>query len=232
MKHAVITGGANGIGAAIVKALSASGIECAVVDIQVPPTPLPGVHYIQTNIATEAGIDTLVAGLDAIGFSQIDHLVHCAAILHHGPFRDTKRADWERVIRTNLEGTIAVAQTIVPRIGRGGRIVLFASGTVFKGPKNMFAYVAAKAGVIGFGRCLAEELGEAQITVNVIAPGITATGMIKDIADTEDANIASRALRRRAVPEDLVGPVLFLLSDAAGFMTGQTLCVDGGSVKR
>jgi NAD(P)-dependent dehydrogenase (short-subunit alcohol dehydrogenase family) len=192
---------------------------------------LPGVHYIRADIATEAGIEILREGLLSGGFSTVDHLVHCAAVLQYSPFRDTPRSDWERVIRTNLEGTIGVAQLIVPLMARGGRIVLFASGTVFKGPKNLFAYVASKAGVIGFARCLAEELGDDGITVNVVSPGITATSMIKDIAHTEQANIASRAIRRRAYPSDLVGPVLFLLSDDAGFITGQTLCVDGGSVK-
>lgn len=117
-------------------------------------------------------------------------------------------------------------------MGRGGRIVLFASGTVFKGPRNVFAYAASKAGGIGFARCLASELGDEGITVNdVVAPGITATPMGERMAETEEANLATRAIRRRAVPEDVVGSARFLLSNGAAFVTGQTLCVDGGSVE-
>jgi len=231
MKRALITGGAGGIGAAIVDSLQGDGVACAVADLKTARAPIDGVHYMAVDIADEDGIAVMERSLNDNGFGQIDYLVHCAAVLHHAPFRETSRADWQRVIRTNLEGSIAVTQAVVPLMSKGGRIVLFASGTVFKGPPNLFAYVAAKAGVIGLARCLAEELGEDDITVNVICPGITATSMIQDIAHTEQANIASRALRRRAWPEDIVGPVRFLLSDGAAFVTGQTLCVDGGSVK-
>jgi 3-oxoacyl-[acyl-carrier protein] reductase len=228
---ALITGGSSGIGAAVTESLRTDGTTCVVADLQPPRNPLDGVDYVRADIGTAEGVQSLVDHLAAAGVSRIDHLVHCAGVVHRSPFRETSRAAWEHVLRVNLDGAIGVSQAIVPLMPRGGRIVLFASGTVFKGPRDLFAYVAAKAGVIGFARCLASELGEDEITVNVVSPGLTATPMADVLADTEAANIAGRAIQRRAVPDDIVGPVRFLLSEQARFVTGQTLCVDGGSVK-
>ncbi|MBW0113760.1 SDR family NAD(P)-dependent oxidoreductase [Pseudonocardia abyssalis] len=228
MRTTLVTGGASGIGRAVVDALRADGHDVLVADLAERPEHERPEAYVRVDLGTADGIDTLVAFLDG---REVHDLVHCAAVGQWSSFRDTPRPVWERILRTNLDGTIGVAQAVVPLMPDGGRIVLFASGTVFKGPKNLFAYVASKAGVIGFARCLADELGDQQITVNVVSPGITATPMITDMAHTEEANIAGRAIKRRALPEDLVGPVRFLLSAGAAFVTGQTLCADGGSVK-
>jgi NAD(P)-dependent dehydrogenase (short-subunit alcohol dehydrogenase family) len=228
MTTTIITGGASGIGRAVVEELRADKHQTIVVDVAPPTDDEVADLYIQADLSTPEGIATVENALDG---REVNNLVHCAAMGQWSSFRDTPREVWERILRTNLEGTIAITQTVVPLMPRGSRIVLFASGTVFKGPKNVFAYVASKAGVIGFARCLADELGDDEITVNVISPGLTATPMITDMAHTEDANIASRAIKRRAHPQDLVGPVKFLLSPDAAFVTGQTLCVDGGSVK-
>lgn len=227
MRQSVVTGVASGIGRAVAEALRDDGHHVIGVDLAERPDDLD-VEYVQADISTDAGALAVATAVETNG---VRDLVHCAAIGQWSSFRDTPREQWERILRTNLEGTIGLTQALLPTFQPGGRIVLFASGTVFKGPRNLFAYVASKAGVIGFARCLADELGDDRITVNVVSPGMTATPMIRDMAHTEEANIASRSLKRRAVPGDLVGPVRFLLSDAAEFVTGQTLCVDGGSVK-
>lgn len=228
MTTTIITGGASGIGRAVADELRADGHRTIIIDVAPPSADDPADLYIQADLGTRDGIAAISKEL---GNQPIDNLVHCAAVGQWSPFRETEREVWERILRINLEGTIAVTQEVVPLMPKGSRIVFFASGTVFKGPKNVFAYVASKAGVIGFARCLADELGDEEITVNVISPGITATPMIANMAHTEEANIASRSLKRRAYPEDIVGPVKFLLSPAAAFVTGQTICVDGGSVK-
>lgn len=227
----VVTGGASGIGAVVAASLAGDGHRCVVLDLHVPTARTEGVEYCTVDLGAPDSIEVIESVLASAGVSRVDHLVHCAAVGQWSPFRETERAAWERVLRVNLDGTIALAQAVVPLMARAGRIVLFASGTVFKGPRNVFAYVASKAGVIGFARCLADELGDDEITVNVVSPGITDTPMIAPMAHTEEQNIAGRAIRRRAVADDLVGPVRFLLSPAGAFVTGQTLCVDGGSVK-
>jgi NAD(P)-dependent dehydrogenase (short-subunit alcohol dehydrogenase family) len=111
-----------------------------------------------------------------------------------------------------------------------GRIVNFGSGSVFDGTKGQTHYVAAKAGIVGFTRSLAREVGPYGITVNVITPGLTVTKAVRDHFPAEilAAQRNARALQRDEVPEDLVGPVWFLASDDAAFISGQTLNVDGG----
>lgn len=227
MRTSIVTGGASGIGQAVATDLRTAGHRVLVVDIA-PPTDADDADYIHADLATAAGLATVE---ESLAGTQITDLVHCAAIGQWSSIRDTPREVWENIIQTNLCATIGLTQVVLPVMPAGGRVILFASGTVFKGPKNLFAYVASKAGVIGFARCLAEELGEDNITVNVVSPGLTPTPMIADMAHTEAANIASRAIKRRAHVDDILGPVRFLLSDAASFVTGQTLCVDGGSVK-
>ncbi|MEH0060051.1 SDR family NAD(P)-dependent oxidoreductase [Auritidibacter ignavus] len=227
MRWSIVTGGASGIGYAVAKALIADGHKVIVVD-QVPPPTNLDTEYFQADIGIPSDIGNFAA---TIRGREIHDLVHCAAVGQWSLFTETSPEDWSRILRVNLEGTAGIVREVLPSMQHGGRIVLFASGTVFKGVAGMTAYTASKAGVIGFARSLSHEVGEKEITVNVVSPGITRTPMIEEIKHTEAANIATRAIKRSAVPEDLIGPVRFLLSDAASFITGQTMAVDGGSVK-
>lgn len=232
MSTTIVTGVSGGIGGAVAEQLLRDGHRIIGVDIAEPVEKIEGVEYLSADLSSEEGIAALLRGLDSIGVNEIDSLVHCAGVGQWSSLADTPRVEWERILRINLFGTIGITQALSPMIRDEGSVVLFGSGTAFKGPANMAIYVASKGGVIAFTRSLADELGFRAITVNVVCPGYTATPMVESIAHTESANIATRAIKRSAVPADIIGTVQFLISPQSRFVTGQAISVDGGSVRR
>jgi NAD(P)-dependent dehydrogenase (short-subunit alcohol dehydrogenase family) len=231
MAISIVTGASSGIGRAVAARLVQLGHRVIGLDIVPPDEVLAGVEYVETDLSTESGLEAVLAALESLNITQINSIVHCAGIGQFSRLHETERAQWERILRVNLFGTIGLAQVLSPKVVDGGSIVFFGSGTVYKGPKELFAYVASKGGVIAFARSLAEELGERSITVNVVSPGITETPMIATMAHTVDANVATRSIKRKAIPEDIVGTVLYLISNHSRFVTGQAISVDGGSTK-
>lgn len=227
----VITGGTSGIGEALVKAFKD---EWAIFNLSrsAPKDPVDGVTYVAGDVASDEGVSAMRTALAEQGFEKIHSLVHVAGVGVFGQFLDMPREEWERAIRLNLYGTLNFMQGMAGMVQNGGRVVLYSSGTVFKAPGGAAAYAATKAGIIGFARSFAVELGARDITCNVVAPGLVITPLATDLAKGEEANIATRALKRPAVVEDFVGPTRFFLSEDSGFVTGQTLVVDGGSIRR
>ena len=164
---------------------------------------------------------------------RVDILINCAGYFPFQPFEQMTSQQWRRVIDINLTSTFLMCQAMLPLLkGRGwGRIISFGSGSVYRGTAGQGHYAAAKAGLLGFSRSLAREVGGDGITVNVVTPGVTITKAVRDSFPPEllEQQRRQRALQRDQQPEDLVGPVFFLASPDANFITGQTLNVDGGN---
>lgn len=230
-RELVLTGGSAGIGEALAADFRNDWTVTSV-SRSLPKSPLDRVNYVAGDVSDETAANAVKESLESRGSKSIHSLVHCAGVAGFGPFMSMDKKDWERTLLLNLHGTMNFVQDVAPLVQDGGRIVLFSSGTVFKAPAGAAAYAASKAGIIGFSRSLAAELGERNVTVNVVAPGLVITALATDLAAGEEKNIATRAIKRPAVVEDFVGPTKFFLSEGAGFVTGQTLVVDGGSIRR
>ena len=165
-------------------------------------------------------------------FGGCDILVHNAGIYPATLFEDMSFDEWRRVLSVNLDSVFHLVKAVLPRMKaqNWGRIVAISSTTFHSGIAYNSHYSASKAGLIGFCRALASEMGQFGFTVNTIAPGLvkTATTAAGPQSAWFDQLAQQQAIKRTELPEDLVGPLAFLVSDDAAFMTGQTLLVDGG----
>jgi pyridoxal 4-dehydrogenase len=224
---AAVTGGAGAIGGAIAAGLRAAGHEVAIVDRDgVPPVDL-----------AERGQVTAAAAALLERHGRCDVFVHAAAAFDRASLLDLEPRAWRRVQSVNVESALWLAQAVVPGMaGRGfGRIVFVVSDTVWDPPAgDLLAYVASKAALIGIARTLARALGRDGITVNCVAPGLTPTPAATAGTPSEAfAEVRARqAIGRPLAPDDVAAAVAFLVSDAAGAITGQTLCADGGLILR
>ena len=235
----LITGAAGSIGTVLVERFLANGDTVFATD-----TSADALEVWRKGFADDARLVTvaadITAGDDVAHLADVvrehaghlDVLVNCAGYFPLVTFEDMSDDQWRQVIDINLTGVYLVTKALLPLMqGRGwGRIVNFGSGSVFDGTARQAHYVAAKAGVVGLSRSLAREVGGHGITVNVVAPGLTVNPATRAHfpAALLEAQRAMRALPRDQEPADLVGPVFFLASDDAAFMSGQTLNVDGG----
>jgi pyridoxal 4-dehydrogenase len=224
---AAVTGGAGAIGGAIAAGLSAAGYQVVVLDRDGdPPVDLAELEAVR---AAAAGV------LDRHG--RCDVLVHAAAAFDRASLADLDPQTWRRVLAVNVESAVWLAQAMVPGMAeRGfGRIVFVVSDTIWDPPTgDLLAYVVSKAALVGVARTLARSLGRDGITVNCVAPGLTPTPAA--VAGTPPEAFAAvrarQAIGRDLEPGDIAAAVAFLVSDAAGAITGQTLCADGGLVLR
>ncbi len=184
------------------------------------------------DIADEAS-NAALADFAKHHFDRVDVLVNCAGFFPTRAFDEMTLTDWNQIVGINLTGVFLTVKAVLPLMrGRGwGRIINFGSGSMFSGVAEQVHYVAAKAGLMGFTRSLARVVGKDGITVNLVAPGLTLTPAVKKHLPPEmiAAQIATRAIPRDEVGEDLVGTTFFLASEDADFMSGQTLNVDGGA---
>ena len=215
----VITGGAQGIGAALAAAVNAAGGTAVVFDVTVPPS---GVEYVKVDVADQSAIKAAVAGV-LERYGRIDGLVAGAAVQPRSPVLDMDAASWSRTLQVNLDGVVWACQAVVPHMvaRRSGSVIVFTSGMASTGYAGAAAYAASKAALVAFAKTLAVEVAGDRVRVNVVAPGVI---------DTEQFRSANAGADREhwqdtigiGDPEDVVGPLLFLLSDAAA-MTGSVL---------
>jgi NAD(P)-dependent dehydrogenase (short-subunit alcohol dehydrogenase family) len=239
-RTAIVTGAAQGIGAAIATHLADAGATVVIADINAEGAAAVARKLGEPSFAvtTDVGDPDSVMALHAevtTRTGRIDVLVNNAAIVPFIAWDDVDFDSWRRILRVDLDGVYLMcrASSEIMRTRSYGRIVNIASNTFFAGTPNMAPYVAAKGGVIGFTRALATELGPYGITVNAVSPGLTASeGVLSSPhADAFEFVGSLQALKRQAVPDDIAPAVAFLASEEAGWITGSTVNVDGGHVR-
>jgi 3-oxoacyl-[acyl-carrier protein] reductase len=238
---AIVTGGGGGLGEGICGTLAAAGAAVAAVDVAreeaervAEQVSSSGARCIalEADVSDRRSTEAMVEKVeDELG--GVDILVNNAAIYPLRPWTEIEEEEWDRVLAVNLKGYFLCARAVFPHMrDRGrGRIINVASITFFIGWAGFLDYVSSKGAVVGFTRTLAREVGPEGVTVNAISPGAFPTAAERVHPDQEALNrriLEAQCLKRRGTPEDVGNLVAFLASDAASFITGQTIMIDGG----
>lgn len=230
MRTAVVTGGGSGIGAAVAHRLRADGLRVATIDLN----PSDEKFSYAADVTDRTAVDAALAEIRA-ELGPVTVLVNAAGMDRFKRFVDLTFGDWQKVIDVNLNGVFHCSQAILPdMIDAGwGRIVNISSSSTHSGQPFMAPYVAAKSAVNGLTKSLALEYGPNGITVNAVPPGFIDTPMLRKaeqrgfLGDTEK-QIEATPVRRIGRPEDIAAACAFLISEEAGYITGQILGVNGG----
>lgn len=239
-KVAIVTGGRQGIGRGIADLLAKRGAKVVIVNREDAPDAAAAIGNGAISIAADVTSEAdwaRVATIVQETFGRADILVHAAGIYPIATLDDMTQDEWRRVMAVNLDAHVIGARAIVPLMRKtgGGAIVaigLDAVSMVTPPGMGFSHYVSSKMGVIGLVRALANELAADNIIVNAVHPGITDTEGASGMPNEQKAQVyMMQAIKRLGTPADIAGPVAFLTSDDARFVTGQTIAVDGGLMK-
>jgi len=239
----IVTGGAQGIGRSYVHAFAAAGAIPVIADLnakaanrvqqEIAATQRQALA-VATDIADAAAVQHMAASV-LERFGRIDALINNAAIfstLKMRPFDEIPLEEWDHVLRVNVTGAYLCVRAVAPAMRKAGwgRIINIATTSVAVGTPNYLHYVTSKSALFGMTNALARELGKSGITVNCIVPGPTLTEVPREsFTKVNQAQIAAiQCIPRGETPDDIVGLALFLASPAAGFITGQSIAVNGG----
>ncbi|MBB3178375.1 SDR family NAD(P)-dependent oxidoreductase [Variovorax sp. Sphag1AA] len=238
----IVTGAATGIGQAFSVGCAAQGANVVVADMNPADETVAAVEAaggkaiaVRVDVADSESVQAMArAALDRFG--RIDGLVNNAAYFREvklTPFEELDPAQWDRIFQVNVKGVWQCCKAVMPamREQKSGSIVNIASVVAVAGQPGYLHYVATKGAVLSMTKGLAKECGQSNVRVNVIAPGFVLTDATKNRpAEWQQSFLKARALSREQRPDDLVGTALYLLSDLAGFVSGQTIVVDGGHI--
>ncbi|BBY24579.1 SDR family NAD(P)-dependent oxidoreductase [Mycobacterium stomatepiae] len=230
MKTAVVTGGGSGIGLAVAHRLRADGLDVATIDLRPSDAELSFTADVTDRSQVDAALSAIRAQLGPVAV-----LVNAAGLDGFKRFSNITFEDWQRVVDVNLHGVFHMTQAVLPDMVEAGwgRIVNISSSSTHSGAPYMSHYVAAKSAVNGLTKSLALEYGPSGITVNAVPPGFIDTPMLRSAEQRGylgdiDETIARTPVRRIGKPEDIAAACAFLISEEAGYITGQILGVNGG----
>lgn len=245
-KVAIITGGGHGIGKSYCRHLAENGAAVVVAELDANAAKAVADELnkdgfralgVPTDVTSEEAVNAMVTATIK-EFGTVDILVNNAAMfatvpMSRSPFDEISVDEWDHMMAVNLKGSWLAAKAVAAEFRKkgAGKIINISSGTALKGSDSRIHYVTSKAGILGFTKTLATELGSYNICVNCIAPGSTLSEVNPDesILKMREGAINTRVLKRVQKPDDMLGAVLFFSSPASAFITGQTLVVDGGS---
>lgn len=236
-KTALVTGASGGIGSAIARQLHAQGATVVLSGTRVEALDAlksevgERAHLVACNLADTASVEALPKSAESVAGASIDILVNSAGITRDNLFMRMKDEEWEQVLAVNLSAAFRLSRAVLRSMmkKRWGRIVSITSIVGVTGNPGQGNYAAAKAAIIGMSKSLAAEVASRNITVNCVAPGFITTAMTEVLSEDQKSALLGRIpAGRMGVPNDIAAAVVYLASEEAAYVTGQTLHVNGG----